>query len=630
MYLEFYNLKKEPFQVTPDPEFIYLSESHKEALASIIYGTEQKKGFIAITGAVGVGKTTVLRLYLASLQDHPDWHVKTIYALNPNVTFQGLLKTIYRELGVRLTTKDTSEMVNRLHRILVKEYKDGNNVVLIIDEAQNMPVETLENLRMLSNLETATDKLVQIVLVGQPELDETLNRYELRQLKQRIAVRALISPLTIRESREYITHRLQKAGSGDGHVFTEGALRAIVNHGQGIPRAINIVCDNSLITGFGYQEKPVTVRVVREVLRDLGGERRGGFLDILGSLPAYFQAFTRRSAITALSALLLVVLMFLLWPTIKRTLLNVDSSRQISRQAIAARKTQDQAKADSVKSPYPFVSADNGEYAMLCEKATRRLYLYVSTNGTLAQVNTFPQISLQDRGVTADVPQGVYFLSGTTTKDMATNDEADIMIVTSLNPASSARKSGADKGTPSSGKKGVVGRHDPRAFGVHFVVHGDFLKDLPPVAKKQGTPVVVVDRMQPMDPETQKKTSKELREALEVWRKAWENKDAERYFGAYAHEFVSSGNMNLDTFRRYKKGLFNARGDISVKLERVVLLLSVEDGGGVAVARFYQKYRSKKFKDASIKALYLRKGGEGWKIAKERTVIAKVRDEQDL
>jgi nucleoside-triphosphatase THEP1 len=168
MYLSFYHLKKEPFHITPDPEFLFLSPSHKEALGSVIYGIEKRKGFVAITGEVGVGKTTILRSYLdrAELE-----RLKIIYVFNPNVSFQGLLKTISRELGFTLRADDTYEMVNQLQEILIEMYWRNQFVVLIIDEAQNMPIDTLENLRMLSNLETSKDKLIQILLVGQPEFD---------------------------------------------------------------------------------------------------------------------------------------------------------------------------------------------------------------------------------------------------------------------------------------------------------------------------------------------------------------------------------------------------------------------------------------------------------------------------
>ncbi len=268
MYLNFYNLRKQPFHITPDPEFLYLSPSHKEALAAIIYGIEEKKGFVAIVGAVGVGKTTILRSYLEKADRK---RLKIIYVFNPRLTFEGLLRTIYQELELPVESSDAVEMTNRLYEVLIEEYRRGNTIVLVVDEAQNMPVDTLENLRMLSNLETSKDKLIQIVLVGQPEFEEELQQHRLRQLRQRLAIRSTILPLTEHESREYIGYRLEKAGVSPSTVFTPGALKAIVKKAKGVPRIMNVLCDNALITGFGYRKKPVTRGVAREIIRDFEG-----------------------------------------------------------------------------------------------------------------------------------------------------------------------------------------------------------------------------------------------------------------------------------------------------------------------------------------------------------------------
>jgi general secretion pathway protein A len=171
MYLKFYNMKRAPFNITPGPDLLFLSPSHKEALAAVIYGVTTRKGFVAIIGEVGVGKTTVIRAFIEKTNRKT---VRTIYIFNPNLSFSSLLKTVLRELGRPLATDDVSQLINQLHLLLIHEYKEVRNVVLVIDEAQNMPVETLENLRMLSNLETSTAKLIQIVFSGQPEFEQKL------------------------------------------------------------------------------------------------------------------------------------------------------------------------------------------------------------------------------------------------------------------------------------------------------------------------------------------------------------------------------------------------------------------------------------------------------------------------
>ncbi|GFO55350.1 hypothetical protein GMSM_23570 [Geomonas sp. Red276] len=271
MYLNFFNLNKEPFQITPDPSFLFLSPGHKEALASIIYGVEKKKGFVLIVGAVGVGKTTILRAYLEKAEKEK---LVTIYLFNANISYENLLKFMFKELGIIPESDDIYEMVNQLHQALIMEYRQGRNVLLLIDEAQNMPVDTLENLRMLSNLETSTEKLIQIVFSAQPEFEKTLNLEELKQLKQRVAVKAIISPLTREEGLTYIQHRLERAAEKDAApIFTNYALREIVRCAKGIPRVINVLCDNSLITAFGYGDRKVGLRVVKEITRDFGLQR---------------------------------------------------------------------------------------------------------------------------------------------------------------------------------------------------------------------------------------------------------------------------------------------------------------------------------------------------------------------
>ncbi len=296
MYLDYYGFTKQPFQTTPNADFLFLSPSHKEALASIIYGIEQRKGFIAITGEVGVGKTLILRSYLETVEKSKQ---KTIYIFNPSVSFESLLITILKELGVKPVSGQATEMVTQLHELSIAEYRNGGVVVLVIDEAQNIPAETLEGIRMLSNLETSTEKLVQIVLVGQPELEALLNRHELRQVRERIAVHARISPLTKAESFAYIDHRLAHARSKKRPIFSKDALNLIVKTAQGIPRRLNILCDSALITGFGYQQPTISRKIAKEVIADFRG-------------PGYFDFWKGRSAYT-LAALLAVILSMIVY-----------------------------------------------------------------------------------------------------------------------------------------------------------------------------------------------------------------------------------------------------------------------------------------------------------------------------
>ena len=268
MYLRYYGLEKKPFDITPDPEFLFLSDSHKEALAAIVYGVENRKGFIVITGEVGLGKTTVVRSYLKQFSSEK---LEIVFIFNTKVTFQELMISIYDDLELPLNAEDQFQLVLGFQNYLIDNYKKGSNLVLIIDEAQHLPVETLEALRMLSNLETAKEKLLQVILIGQPELSNLLDLSELRQLKQRIAVQTALSPLTRQESLGYISHRIQKAGGNIDQLFTKGALKRIVAYAEGIPRKIQILCDNALVAGLGYQKKPATAKIVNEAIGDMEG-----------------------------------------------------------------------------------------------------------------------------------------------------------------------------------------------------------------------------------------------------------------------------------------------------------------------------------------------------------------------
>jgi general secretion pathway protein A len=268
MYLDFFKFTKIPFHITPDPDFLFLSPSHQDAFTSIFWGIQQRKGLVVVTGEVGVGKTTILRSYLEKTDPES---VRTVYIFHAALSFGKLMKQIVSELVTPAVEKDLPDLIDRVFLYLVDEYKNDRRVVLIIDEAQNLPVETLERLLMLSNRDTSQEKLLQIILVGQLEFENKLNLPKLRQLKQQIAITTRIRTLTPDESLAYIQHRVMIASSFYNPVFTKAALKRIVKEANGIPRTINILCDNALTTAFGYQRKPVDAKIIEEVIKDLRG-----------------------------------------------------------------------------------------------------------------------------------------------------------------------------------------------------------------------------------------------------------------------------------------------------------------------------------------------------------------------
>jgi general secretion pathway protein A len=266
MYTQFYNFTENPFNLTPDPKFLYLTPSHREALASMIYGINERKGFIAITGEVGVGKTTLIYTLLNNLNEK----VKTAFVYHTSATFEQLLSYILIDLNVPIDSQDKITLLGKLDEYLTHNLSQDETLAIIIDEAQNLPNKVLEEFRLLSNMETSKQKLLQILLVGQPELEAKLNSQDLRQLKQRIGIRRKIKPLNPKEREEYIDHRLKVAESSSKNVFSSDAISAICKYSEGIPRVINIICDNALLIGYSYSQNKITGKIVKEVIEDLG------------------------------------------------------------------------------------------------------------------------------------------------------------------------------------------------------------------------------------------------------------------------------------------------------------------------------------------------------------------------
>ncbi len=267
MYENFFGFKERPFQLVPNPAYLFLSRSHEEALAHLTYAVSQGDGFVEITGEVGTGKTTLCRVFLENL----DQNIEAAYIFNPKLNAVQLLKAINDELGVDSNANNIKTLIDHLNFFLMEKKAEGKKVILVIDEAQNLSKEVLEQLRLLSNLETSTAKLLQIILVGQPELREMLDSHELRQLGQRITLSYHLMPLTFKETKEYIEHRIRVASRKPGLRFKWSALRAIYKYSGGIPRLVNIACDRSILTAYGLNQYKITGNIAKSSIRELAG-----------------------------------------------------------------------------------------------------------------------------------------------------------------------------------------------------------------------------------------------------------------------------------------------------------------------------------------------------------------------
>ena len=294
MYTSFFGLQEKPFAITPDPRYLYLSERHAEALAHLLYGINEAGGFIQLTGEVGTGKTTVIRSLLEQLPGHAD----VALILNPRVTPAEFLLTICEELHVAVPESgqgSTKTLMDLLGRHLLDTHARGRRVVLIVDEAQNLSTQTLEQVRLLTNLETATTKLLQIILIGQPELRELLDQPDLRQLAQRITGRYHLNPLSQAESAGYVKHRMRVAGA-TAEVFTLSALREIHRLSGGIPRVINVICDRALLGAFTQEDHRAGATLVRQAASEVYGR----------PVPAPWLKWTTAAAVAAALALVAV------------------------------------------------------------------------------------------------------------------------------------------------------------------------------------------------------------------------------------------------------------------------------------------------------------------------------------
>lgn len=275
MYHEFYGLSERPFDLTPNTRYLYLTPMHREALAAVQHGITSRRGIIAVTGEAGTGKTTIVRAALRALRGE---HVRKTYLNNPTLTrdeFLQFLSKAYR-LGAEAAGSKT-DLLSKLTAALGRFHAQGQIATMIVDEAQSMPQELLEEIRLLANIETSSAKLLQVVLVGQPELATRLNDPSLRQLKQRVAIRATLKPLDLRSTAALIAGRIRVAGGNPADIFTPAAVELVYRYSGGVARTINVICDNALLSGFAADQRPVRPALVEEVCRDfdlaLGGFR---------------------------------------------------------------------------------------------------------------------------------------------------------------------------------------------------------------------------------------------------------------------------------------------------------------------------------------------------------------------
>lgn len=327
MFEQFFGLSENPFNVTPDPKFLFLSKAHDEALSYLRYGIEQRKGFIMITGEVGAGKTTICRALLASLPKT----VRTALILNPALSDIELLQAINQDFGINATHTSKKALLDELYEFLINAFVNGENAVLIIDECQNLSPDVLEQIRMLSNLETEKEKLIQIVLVGQPELTKLLSAPTMKQIDDRIVLRYHIWPLSLWDTKSYINHRLIISGSHGDISFSPMAVRLVHHYSQGVPRRINAVAERSLLIAYLRSTRKVTAPIVASARRELEGN--------------YVRRRVKPAVVLAAAGILTVLAASMIWPGWAEGLFDSIGARVIARDNMTVSTVQQESQA---------------------------------------------------------------------------------------------------------------------------------------------------------------------------------------------------------------------------------------------------------------------------------------------
>ena len=575
-YEEFFGLKDTPFRLTPDPDYYFPSEVHKEALQTLLYSIRAREGFIQITGDPGLGKTVTLRTLLKQLGNE----VTTALILNPRLSPEELLSVILEDLGVTLdetARRSKEDLLRRFREVLLDWAMKGINTVLIIDEAQNLPNETLEELRLLSNLETDKEKLLQIILVGQIELEEKLKMPELRQLDQRITIRYRLKPLSRVDTAAYIQHRLRIAGGKDSARFTPAVLKGVYRASQGIPRLINILCERTLMAAFIDGRNTIEKEHLKKAVDSIAGEK----------LPRRSRPLVASSGIGTATPVLLSLLLIV-------ALIGV--AYQIMSGGLNSAGLKPAASFSTVKGTVnaPPAALERAPKAA----AEKKTALAGKPDGPPAEA--------------FHVPLGTYFLSVS-----QNTQKASLWRGAFPNPPVFVF-SFDWKQPPPSGLSILGWDLDNRPFLFNYPLIFWYRSKLPGNVRWTDMSARLPARVVPVishagenrvDPASLARAA-EVRGRIRGWAEAWQNRNLDRLMGYYAPVFTNYFPgmdkpvvYSLEQLRTIKQDIFARSGPIQVLISEPILILS-PGSPEILMAVFNQKYISRVYGDEGIKALY--------------------------
>ncbi|MCX5816153.1 MAG: AAA family ATPase [Proteobacteria bacterium] len=620
-YLEYLGLSEKPFGLTPDTGFYFESETHKEALEHLKFFLGQREGIALIYGEVGSGKTILSRMFLNSLD-------KTLYntalILNPIMDEEEFIKEIMGELGISWEDSSKKSLLDGLSNFFIEEHKKGKDTILVIDESQVLSRNLLELIRILSNIETEKEKILHTVLFAQTEFMDTLHEPDMKNLSQRITVVYKLKNFSQKETRAYINFRLYKAGSKGSLQFSDGAVDLIHNTSQGCPRLINMICDRCLLVLYSQSKNIVDEKTVENVINDesiiflkqtgAGTKRSKKYFIPLGIIILLF---------------LCLVFAFFYTDTIHKMM---DYSRKKASQIKTAEisKTTNAistpSKTSASSDPSYLISAEPGEYVLICEKDAKTIQLYKKGNSGFDLLKSFPCAigkihSYKQHYEDPSIPEGIFFFTKFISSDglrPAYGYGAYVLNFPNLLNFKDGKKDGRIWLHGHSKNKGLS--NDPENTKLGIAIGNDSLKEIHAIIRQNGAPFVIVRRIDYIDKVVRENIQREIESFLDSWKKSWESINTEKLLAHYSNDFLGNHRENLNAFKQIKEKVNKTKRFIRIDIEKPCIFLSPGFGETVAIVRFYQKYSSDNFSDGSLKVLYIQKKGAEWKIIGEDTL----------
>lgn len=621
-YLEFFGLQEKPFGITPDPYLYFDSATHRDALDHLGFFASMKEGFALVYGDVGTGKTTVSRVFLNSL-DPAGYNTALI--LNPIMTDEEFLKEVLKEfkLGDEALTK--KEMLDTLSRFLISEQQEGRKSILVIDEAQLLSDDMLEFIRILSNLETDKEKILQIVLFGQPEIIEKLRQDRMRYLSQRITVMYMLKPLNLDEVNLYITYRLLKAGSKGNPKFTTAAVRRIYLASKGCPRLINVICDRAILAAYAAAQTTIDENRIEEALKEQN-------LTLLTEQTTMPEARKRYLQIAVAVLVCLALGTVLGFAVAGRQGRSASIPQEVSKTPAALQVQAAPAPASPAPTvapppvsdglPWPVLYAEQQEHILIADKKSGTVKLYRTGPTTAELLRTVGATAVSgSQGVPSTVQPGIYFLSRFVPgRDLANRSWLGALLWSSTIGSDKSRKGEGRElalyGNVASSKE----QQSTRGMTKHaFSIDGEAFKDVLGYARPGAMALVVTEDAVAAGPADQQ-TASAVTSAIRDWRESWEKLDTERNLSFYSDRFTGPKGLNRSQVAERKKAVNKEKKFVRIQIDGLVLLASPDPGRKGVTARFYQKYYSDNFSDQSMKVLFYQNTDGGWKIVTEETV----------